>query len=78
VVIKNLLFSPVAEERQQVAQLVAHPIEVVEYQRHTCKCLDCGQTDTAPWPKSIVPGQDLSVELQALLVWLGNYGHLSD
>lgn len=24
-----------------------------------------------------MPGQDLSVELQALLVWLGNHGHLS-
>ena len=25
----------------------------------------------------IVPGQDLSIALQALLVWLGNYGHIS-
>ncbi len=25
----------------------------------------------------IVPGQDLSIDLQALLVWLGNYGHIS-
>jgi len=25
----------------------------------------------------IVPGQDLSIGLQALLVWLGNYGHIS-
>jgi transposase len=24
-----------------------------------------------------VPGQDLSIALQALLVWLGNYGHIS-
>jgi transposase len=29
---------------------------------------------TAP---GIVPGQDLSIDLQALLVWLGNYGHMS-
>jgi len=29
------------------------------------------------WPQTIVPGQDLGVSLQALLVWLGNYGHLS-
>ena len=35
-----------------------------------------GQVHTAPWPESIVPGQDLGVSLQALLVWLGNYGHL--
>lgn len=69
--------SPVAVERKQVAQLVARPIEVVEYQRQKCKCVHCGQTNTADWPKEIVPGQDLSVGLQSLLVWLGNYGHLS-
>lgn len=68
---------PVEVQRQQVAQLVARPIEVVEYQRHTCKCTQCGQLQTAAWPKGIVPGQDLSVGLQSLLVWLGNYGHLS-
>lgn len=69
--------APVAVERKQVAQLVARPIEVVEYQRQKCKCIHCGQTNTADWPKEIVPGQDLSVGLQSLLVWLGNYGHLS-
>ncbi|NES25803.1 MAG: hypothetical protein F6K41_44660 [Symploca sp. SIO3E6] len=62
--------APVAVERKQVAQLVAHPIEVVEYQRQTCKCLHCGQTHTADWPDEIVPGQDLGVGLQSLLVWL--------
>jgi len=69
--------TPVAIQRQQVAQLVERPIEVVEYQRHSCTCARCGQTQTACWPKAIVPGQDLSVKLQAFLVWLGNYGHLS-
>ncbi|MEQ9487170.1 MAG: IS66 family transposase [Coleofasciculus sp. F4-SAH-05] len=69
--------NPASVQRQQVAQLVAHPIEVVEYQRQTCRCACCGQLTAAPWSKEIVPGQDLSVRLQALLVWLGNYGHLS-
>lgn len=69
--------TPVSVQRQQVAQLVAHPIEVVEYQQHTCACAQCGQSQTAAWPEGIVPGQDLSVGLQSLLVWLGNYGHLS-
>lgn len=73
----EFLESPVSVQRQQVAQLVARPIEVVEYQRHTCTCAQCGQTQTAAWPEGIVPGQDLSVGVQALLVWLGNYGHLS-
>jgi len=62
---------------QQVAQLVERPIEVVEYQRHSCECSDCGQIHTASWPESIVLGQELSVSVQALLVWDGNYGHLS-
>lgn len=69
--------APVSVQRQQVAQLVARPIEVVEYQRQTCSCVRCGQLTVAAWSEDIVPGQDLSVRLQALLVWLGNYGHLS-
>jgi len=63
--------------RQQVASLVAKPIEVVEYQIQSCKCLECGAVVRGEQPQGIVPGQDLSVNLQALLVWLGNYGHLS-
>lgn len=68
---------PVSVEVQQVAQLVERPIEIVEYQRQSCQCADCGAVQTAGWPESIVPGQDLGVSLQALLVWLGNYGHLA-
>lgn len=64
-------------ETQQVAQLVERPIEIVEYQRHHCRCLTCGRTALEDWPAEILPGQDLGVRLQALLVWLGNYGHLS-
>jgi transposase len=63
--------------RQQVASLVAKPIEVVEYQTQSCKCLECGAVVRGETPQGIVPGLDLSVNLQALLVWLGNYGHLS-
>lgn len=63
--------------RQQVATLVAKPIEVVEYQTQSCKCLECGAAVRGEPPQGVVPGQDLSVNLQALLVWLGNYGHLS-
>lgn len=64
-------------ELRKKLRLTARPIEVVEYQRHTCQCTQCGQSHRADWPKGIIPGQDLSVELQSLLVWLGNYGHLS-
>ena len=71
----SLSKSQIRVQVQQVAQLVERPIEVVEYQRHSCQCTDCGNVHTAAWPH-IVPGQDLGV-MQALLVWLGNYGHLS-
>ncbi|HAJ64131.1 MAG TPA: hypothetical protein DCP31_36875 [Cyanobacteria bacterium UBA8543] len=47
----EFLESSVSVQRQQVAQLVARPIEVVEYQRHTCTCAQCGQTQTAAWPE---------------------------
>lgn len=67
---------PISVKVQQVAQLVECPIEIVEYQQHRFECIHCGQVHTAAWPESIVPGQDLGVSLQALLVWLGNYGHL--
>lgn len=63
--------------RQQVASLVAKPIEVVEYQTQSCKCLECGAVVRGEPPLGIVPCLDLSINLQALLVWLGNYGHLS-
>jgi transposase len=63
-------------QKEQVACLVARPIEVVEYQTAKCQCLECGAFVRGSLPSTIVPGQDLSIELQALLVWLGNYGHM--
>lgn len=64
-------------DTQQVAQLVARPIEIVEYQRHSCQCACCGGSWVAEWTAEIIPGQDLGVRLQGLLSWLGNYAHLS-
>jgi transposase len=60
-----------------VACLVDRPIEVVEYQRAKCQCHECGAIVIGLVSPGIVPGQDLSIDLQALLVWLGNYGHIS-
>lgn len=67
----------ISYQKQQVAGLSARPIEVVEYQRAKCQCLECGAEVIGAQAMGIVPGQDLSIDLQALLVWLGNYGHLS-
>jgi transposase len=71
------LSEAISFQTQQVACLVAKPIEVVEYQTQSCKCLECGGVVRGSLPEGIVPGQDLNISLQALLVWLGNYGHLS-
>lgn len=72
----NLETEPVRVTVQQVALLVERPIEVVEYQRHSCRCHSCGQVATANWPTNVIPGQDLDASLQAFLGWLGNYGQL--
>ena len=71
-------FAPLAVkvERQAVAQLVERPIEIVEYQRHTCICECCGNLQAAQWPQDIIPGQDLGVKLQAFLGWANNYAHM--
>jgi transposase len=63
-------------EKQTVAQLVEHPIEIVEYQRQSCVCECCGNLQTAPWPQEIIPGQDLGTSLQAFLGWANNYAHI--
>jgi transposase len=68
---------PVTIHTETVAQLVERPIEVVAYQQHTCRCRGCGALETGRLPQTVVAGQSLGVSLQALLVWLGNYGHLS-
>ena len=63
-------------ETRTVAQLVAKPIEIVEYQRHHIRCSCCQKVNIADWSPEIIPGQDLGIKLQGLLGWLGNYGHL--
>lgn len=73
---KEFHVEPIKIETQQVAQLVDRPIEIVEYQRHTCICSECGQMQTADWSPKIVPGQDIGIRLQAFLGWINNYGHL--
>ena len=63
-------------ERHSVAQLVECPIEIVEYQRHTCVCECCGNIQAAQWSPEIIPGQDLGISLQAFLGWVNNYAHM--
>jgi transposase len=71
------LSEAISIQKQQVACLVARPIEIVEFQRAKCQCLSCGAFVSGAQANGIIPGQDLNVSLQAFLVWLGNYGHMS-
>ena len=68
---------PVLVKVQQVAQLVLHPIEVVEYHQSRLRCSCCKQESSGVWPNRVIPGQDLDAGLQALLGWLGCYGRIS-
>ncbi len=68
--------TPVNRYEHQVARLVANPIEIVAYEQHHCQCA-CGSVVSGQWPSDVVPTQDLSIGIQSLLGWLGNYGHLS-
>ena len=67
---------PVRVRQHQVARLVARPIEIVRYEHQVCRC-GCGELVSGEWPTDVLAHQDLSIGLQSLLCWLGNYGHLS-
>jgi transposase len=70
--------APLRVNLHPVTQLSERPIEVVEDQQYTCQCQRCRVLGQGQLPeKMVVVGQSLRVSLQALLVWLGNYGHLS-
>jgi len=59
---------PIKIETQQVAQLVERLIEIVEDQKYTCICSQCGETQAADWSAEIVPGQDIGIRRQAFLI----------
>jgi transposase len=62
---------------RQTARLVEQPIEIVEYQQQECQCNHCGTVVWGELPKDVIGEQDLEARLQGMLVWLGNYGHMS-
>ena len=62
---------------RQTARLVPQPIEIVEYQQQQCQCNHCATIVWGELPKEVIGEQDLEASLQGMLVWLGNYGHMS-
>ena len=73
---QELMAVPVSVQSRAIAELVKPAIEVVAYEQHGCTCLDCGTLVWGVLPETVVSGQSLGARLQALLGWLGNYGHL--
>jgi transposase len=73
----TFVLEPAKVRRYQVAELVAQPIEVLEYEQHCCRCARCGMEGWGQLPPQVVGEQSLGARLQAMLGWLGNYGHLS-
>ena len=68
---------PVRVRTHIVAELADPAIEVVSYEQHCCECETCGREVWGTLPPGVIGTQSLGARLQALLVWLGNYGHLS-
>ena len=62
---------------RQTGRLVAQPIEIVEYEQQQCQCNHCATIVWGELPKEVIGEQDLEASLQGMLVWLGNYGHMS-
>lgn len=68
---------PVGVRHRQIAELAERAIEVVDYEQQCCRCANCGTALWGQLPVEVLGEQSLGARLQTLLVWLGNYGHLS-
>lgn len=68
---------PVGVRHRQIAELAERAIEVVDYEQQSCRCVSCGTVLWGQLPAEVVGEQSLGARLQTLLIWLGNYGHLS-
>jgi hypothetical protein len=68
---------PVQVKYRQVAEFVATPIEVIEFEQQYCCCASCGTMSWGILLSFVVGEQSLGARLQTHLVWLGGYGQLS-
>lgn len=64
-------------KREQIAELVAKPVEVTEYERALHKCLDCGWQGRSQLPLGCKEGFSYGGLLSSLVGWLGYGGNLS-
>lgn len=68
---------PAQIRRHEVAELIQPAIEVVEYEQQCCCCSQCGEQTWGELPPEVIGSQSLGAGLQSVLVWLGNYAHMS-
>lgn len=61
---------------QQVAELVEQPVEIREYRRPLCQCVDCGWSGYSQLPPSVIEGFSYGSRLCSVVGWLGYGGNL--
>ena len=66
------LSEAISLQTQQVACLVAKPIEVVEYQTQSCKCLECGGVVRGSLPFGVVRNSLVTIIMSPLPLYLSN------
>lgn len=65
------------KKRQQIAELVEHPVEVWEYERPAYTCRVCSWRGYAPLPLGCREDFSYGARLSSVVGWLGYGGHLS-
>ncbi len=65
------------EKVQQVAELVAQPVEIWEYRRPLYECPNCGWSGYSPLPWGILEGFSYGGRLCSVVGWLGYGGNLT-
>ena len=61
---------------QQVAELVEQPVEIREYRRSLCQCVDCDWSGYSQLPPSVIEGFSYGSRLCSVVGWLGYGGNL--
>ena len=61
---------------QQVAELVEQPVEIREYRRSLCQCVDCNWSGYSQLPPSVIEGFSYGSRLCSVVGWLGYGGNL--
>ncbi len=61
---------------QQVAELVEQPVEIREYRRLLCQCVDCGWSGYSTLPAGVIEGFSYGGRLCSVVGWLGYGGNL--